>query len=198
MEFDETIVQPTTGGAVDEGEAMNNVCSRCQHENMVGALICENCGALLIVEQSGRTKKTRKFSPDEDTAPSIPVEQGTRTFEASAKLSLQFGESEERMVELVDGGEVTIGRADRHTSVQPTVNLNDLRAWEYGVSRLHIAIRRSGPDLYLLDLGSTNGTFLNGARLAPREPAPLHHKDRVRLGRFEMVVSFIDDEESDG
>jgi hypothetical protein len=198
MEFDETIVQPTMGGAVDEGEAMNNVCSRCQHENMVGALICENCGALLIVEQSGRTKKTRQFSPGEDTAPSIPVEQGTRTFEASAKLSLQFGESEERMVELVDGGEVTVGRADRHTSVQPTVNLNDLRAWEYGVSRLHIAIRRSGPDLYLLDLGSTNGTFLNGARLAPREPAPLHHKDRVRLGRFEMVVSFIDDEESDG
>jgi pSer/pThr/pTyr-binding forkhead associated (FHA) protein len=169
---------------------MNNVCSRCQHENMVGALICENCGALLIVEQSGRTKKTRKFSPDDDTEPSAPIEPGTKTFETSAKLSLLLGEDEEQIVELADGGEVTIGRADKHTSVQPTVNLEYMRAWEYGVSRLHVAIRRSGPDLYLLDLGSTNGTFLNGERLASREPALLHHQDRVRLGRFEIVVSF--------
>jgi pSer/pThr/pTyr-binding forkhead associated (FHA) protein len=194
MGIDETIVQTTWGGTMDEGEAMNNVCSRCQHKNMIGALICENCGALLIIEQSSRTKKTQKFSPDEDTTPSAPIEQGTRTFEASAKLSLLVGEGDERMVELDDGGEVTIGRADKHTSAQPTVNLNDLRAWEYGVSRLHVAIRRSGPDLYLFDLGSTNGTFLNGERLPPREPAPLHHKDQVRLGRFEIVVSFIEEE----
>jgi pSer/pThr/pTyr-binding forkhead associated (FHA) protein len=179
---------------MDEGEAMNNVCSRCQHTNMVGALICENCGALLIVEQSSRTKKTRKFSPDEDTEPSAPVVQGTKTFEGSAKLSLLLGGSEERTVELLDGGEVTIGRADKHTSVQPTVNLNDMRAWEYGVSRLHIAIRRDGPDLYLLDLGSTNGTFLTGERLPAREKALLHHKDQVRLGRFEIEVSFADEQ----
>jgi hypothetical protein len=198
MRIDETVVQTAWSGTMDEGEAMNNVCSRCQHKNMIGALICENCGALLIIEQSTRAKETRKFSPDEDTTPSAPVAQGTRTFEASAKLSLLLGEGIEREVELADGGEVTIGRADKHTSAQPTVNLNELRAWEYGVSRLHVAIRRSGADLYLFDLGSTNGTFLNGERLQPREPTPLHHKDQVRLGRFEIVVSFAADEGLDG
>lgn len=39
-------------------------------------------------------------------------------------------------------------------------------ASESSVSRNHAVVRRSGDDVYLADMGSTNGTFVNGARLS--------------------------------
>eukprot|EP00962_Isochrysis_galbana_P052999 scaffold24468_cov90-Isochrysis_galbana.AAC.2 len=41
------------------------------------------------------------------------------------------------------------------------------------VSRQHAAIVPRGDKLYLIDLKSLRGTFVNGARLKPNEPVPL-------------------------
>jgi len=57
------------------------------------------------------------------------------------------------------------------------------------VSRYHAEIVRNGPIAILRDLGSTNGSYLNGARLAPE--APLGPVDVVRLGEWIGVVVSI-------
>jgi pSer/pThr/pTyr-binding forkhead associated (FHA) protein len=49
-----------------------------------------------------------------------------------------------------------------------------------GVSRRHATIHISGGGVTLEDLGSKNGTWLNGERLFA--PAELHDGDRIRLG----------------
>ena len=49
------------------------------------------------------------------------------------------------------------------------------------VSRLHARCTRSGPNVYLEDLGSRNGTFLNGQRLAAHTPQRLRAGDEVSL-----------------
>jgi len=53
------------------------------------------------------------------------------------------------------------------------------------VSRLHARIERRGAHAYVEDLGSRNGTLLNGTQLA-RESV-LSPGDRVRVGSTEIV-----------
>jgi pSer/pThr/pTyr-binding forkhead associated (FHA) protein len=55
------------------------------------------------------------------------------------------------------------------------------------VSRRHFQIERQGEDrVYIQDLGSRNGTWLNGERVVR---APLADGDRVALGPFELAVA---------
>jgi pSer/pThr/pTyr-binding forkhead associated (FHA) protein len=59
---------------------------------------------------------------------------------------------------------------------------------EHGVGRRHARIFVHGGQLAVEDLDSTNGTFLNAARLAPRQPTPLKAGDTLRLGNLALRV----------
>lgn len=60
----------------------------------------------------------------------------------------------------------------------------DLRLDDTGVSRQHAEIRREGDDVVLVDLGSTNGTTVNGRHV---ERVRLTPGDRIELGRCVLV-----------
>jgi hypothetical protein len=68
------------------------------------------------------------------------------------------------------------------------------RAWlaDHGivdteVSSAHLKIDRAGGALRVADVGSRNGTWVNGARLAPRDLTPLEDGAVLRLGRILLV-----------
>ena len=50
------------------------------------------------------------------------------------------------------------------------------------VSRRHAEITWDGARCTVMDVGSHNGTFVNGARLISNVPAPLRPGDRVSFG----------------
>src|SRR5262249_29915863 len=52
------------------------------------------------------------------------------------------------------------------------------------VSRQHAYIYRQDDQFFLQDLGSSNGTFLNGKRLAPNAPSPLTERDTFQIGPY--------------
>lgn len=56
------------------------------------------------------------------------------------------------------------------------------------LSQRHAEVARVGPRLVLTDLRSTNGTYLNGARLPGGEARPIGHGDIVGLGLTLLVV----------
>jgi pSer/pThr/pTyr-binding forkhead associated (FHA) protein len=60
----------------------------------------------------------------------------------------------------------------------------DLRLVDPGVSRHHAEIRVEGDEIVLVDLGSTNGTFVNGQ---PVRRITLTDGTRVTLGRTTLV-----------
>ena len=62
---------------------------------------------------------------------------------------------------------------------------NDLAIGDTRVSRRHAHVRREDYRYYLEDLGSTNGTWLNGARLS--EPAQLRNGDQVQIAGVLLV-----------
>ena len=85
-----------------------------------------------------------------------------------AKLTIIKGENLNKTYDLEDDN--TLGR-----SVEVSITLNDLRA-----SRKHTRIFKQGEDFYVEDMGSQNGTFLNGRKIA--EVTKLIDKDKVCIG----------------
>jgi DNA-binding NtrC family response regulator len=91
----------------------------------------------------------------------------------SATLGILWVSPEERFHELEAGG--SLGRAADCA----------LRLEGQSVSRQHARIEKDGPVWMIRDLGSKNGTFVNGRR---RELAPLSLQDTVRAGDWVGVL----------
>ena len=64
-----------------------------------------------------------------------------------------------------------------------------LRAGSDAISRRHTEITLTRSSVTIADLGSRNGTFVNGERIS--KPTPIKSGDEVRIGplRFELVVA---------
>ncbi len=62
---------------------------------------------------------------------------------------------------------------------------NDLVITSKRVSRQHACVRREGRHWLLTDLGSTNGTFLNGERVLA--PVALRDGDHVSIGDVDLI-----------
>jgi len=62
----------------------------------------------------------------------------------------------------------------------------DLTLAEPTISRTHVRLGRKGPGLYLEDLGSTNGTQVNGERVSR---ADLRDGDELRIGKLALRVN---------
>jgi pSer/pThr/pTyr-binding forkhead associated (FHA) protein len=77
---------------------------------------------------------------------------------------------------ILPGAIKTIGRAPRA----------DFRVDAALVSRVHCQLTAGAAELEVVDLESTNGTFVNGARV---ERALLKNGDRLGVGKVEFVVS---------
>jgi serine/threonine-protein kinase len=58
------------------------------------------------------------------------------------------------------------------------------------VSRYHAIIRSQAGAWLISDQGSTNGTFLNGKQLLPRESYPLQPGDVLRLGNYDTLYVY--------
>ncbi|MBZ0291381.1 MAG: FHA domain-containing protein [Anaerolineae bacterium] len=85
---------------------------------------------------------------------------------------------------------MTIGRVD-HEAEQPVdVDLTPYGGREWGVSRRHATLYRTQHTLSLVDLKSSNGTYLNGVRLTPHQPRLLREGDEVRLGNMRFHIYF--------
>ena len=74
-------------------------------------------------------------------------------------------------------GKTTIGRR----------RSNDLVLSDNTVSGQHCIILTDGEDIYIQDLDSTNGTFLNGKRI--HEKTVLQRGDKLMLGKQEFTVN---------
>lgn len=81
-----------------------------------------------------------------------------------------------------------VGRADEASDYMPDVDLSAFEARERGVSRRHAALVQFKGDLHVVDLGSINGTFINGKRLTPETPFPISPGDEMRLGTLDLIL----------
>jgi hypothetical protein len=95
---------------------------------------------------------------------------------ATFAIRILSGKQEGTTVLIPAVGEIVIGRLASSNIVVP----------EDGVSRRHAAVTQSGDVLTIQDLGSRNGTFVNGKRIS--EPQTLHEGDQIFVGRCIMKI----------
>jgi hypothetical protein len=163
-------------------------CSSCGKRHPENTLFCDECGAYL---QAGEQhKRTAPLAVDEVdwTAADLGV---TGAFEEQIApplvVRLSMADSG-REIEFPVSKEITLGRLDAASATFPDVDLTPDNGLEKGVSRRHARITRKANELYLEDLGSVNGTYLNGKRLTPYLPHALKDEDEIRLSRILMHI----------
>ena len=107
-----------------------------------------------------------KAKPPQPTEAASPLELGLE--EESFSLTLNG------RTHALEGGKVVLGRSKD----------SDIQVEDANVSRRHAELRREGGAWWLVDLGSTNGTELNGKRV---QRSKLDDGDTITLGATELV-----------
>lgn len=162
------------------------VCPNCQHKEVTGAIFCSQCGAQLLNAYVLETHKinTAETSrmPLRKTAPVRPPVELPDSW-----ISLHIVDSGQ-IVPLADRTEFTLGRITEGQPIMPDVDLSPYNAYANGVSRLHAVLKRTDDRVFIIDLGSSNGTYVNGTRLMPHSECPVNHGDLVHLGKLKFQV----------
>lgn len=83
---------------------------------------------------------------------------------------------------------IIIGRKDELRNINPMVDLTEQHAKKLGVSRRHAELVFVNFRYFVRDLGSMNGTWLNGKRLEEDEMLPVSSGDALRLGSLMIVI----------
>lgn len=162
-------------------------CSHCQHGNREGMLFCEECGRSLRGIASSPTIPTRVMNTDSGSS-SARATWGTAMFHHDTSIILHVRGAKEPIT-LGDKKCLIFGRADGSDN-QPDVDLTPYDAVKKGVSRHHAMLERSDDTLTLTDVGSSNGTYLNGQRLVAQQPRVLRDGDEVRFGKLVTHIYF--------
>jgi hypothetical protein len=161
-------------------------CKNCQHKNPSGSIFCDECGAQLLgpelITQSIHTDQVRES-----------VGQDAKHFKAPPAVSMDSWGSLHLMesgqiLPLANRNEFTLGRVSEGQPVMPDVDLSPYRAYAGGVSRLHAVVRRDGKRIIIMDLGSANGTYVNGKRLTPNTERLVNHGDVIALGKLKFQI----------
>ncbi len=84
-------------------------------------------------------------------------------------------------------GETTVGRVDPVTGIKPDVDLANLDT-QRSVSRRHSKIVHEGGEFKVVEeIGTMNGTFVNGTRIVTGQPMTIKDGDRTRFGLVDLT-----------
>lgn len=86
---------------------------------------------------------------------------------------------------------VEIGRCDAERGIDPDVDLTQYEGKAKGVSRRHARMIARDNRITVEDLGSANGTYINGLRLQPGQSARIRSGDMIHFGGLEAQINFI-------
>ena len=146
-------------------------CPECGFVNSEGANYCQKCGAFLGDVQPDTDDTTAAWQLD-DTGDIKPLDPDTVTEEGTLVIRAGGGRAGETFQ--ITGDQMRIGR-----SPDAEVFLDDVT-----VSRNHALLVRRRDGLYVDDLGSLNGTYVNRRRI---ESHQLTDGDELQIGKYKLT-----------
>lgn len=156
-----------------------NICPNCSHQNRVGELICDNCGVSIFDDLFRHTREVQAVDVSAIRTASLE----TRYLVEGSAVVIRIADAP-TPIRFVPEKPVILGRVNNQNPRRPDIDLTVYHAFEKGVSCRHASIQQDEHRLLIADLGSTNGTCVNGLRLQPHEPCPLQDGDEIRLGNL--------------
>jgi FHA domain/zinc-ribbon domain len=145
-------------------------CPECGFVNADGANYCQKCGAFLGESKKGDTTEVYQVDESGEIRP-VDLEEVTHE---GATLVIRSGGGRSGEAFNVGGERLTIGR-----SPEAEIFLDDVT-----VSRNHALLVRRRDGLYIDDLGSLNGTYVNRRRI---ESHRLQNGDELQVGKYKLT-----------
>ena len=182
-------------------------CPFCSQDNLVGAQFCDNCGASL--KQSNQPQSYAAAARLEPAPPPTPIfparRQAAPAPAAPAYAAVpapaapayaaapapaapvpirgyaSFTDSNSGQVFQLHSDKVLLGRGPGQANDGFKLDFEGLRGGAT-VSKRHAVLRRDSTGIFIEDVGSGNGTFINDERLPQGIERGLSSGDRLRLG----------------
>ena len=162
------------------------ICLACGQENDAIAQVCENCGEWLPDAQNQTllsTKAVRLRAELKEILAEVKEIPELKPAEIALHI-IDFGD----FIELNLSRPVLLGRGDKvRLSTTQFIDLSNYNAYGLGLSRDHAEIHYEEETYYLADLGSSNGTSVNGHPISSNEPCRLEHGDKIFLGKLGII-----------
>ena len=147
---------------------MNQLCEACGHSNAPGSRFCSSCGRPLSSAEEASTEALEPLGDDVESVDFQTPSTGAALVVASGhQAGTRYAITSER---------ITVGRHP-----DSDVFLDDIT-----VSRRHVELSTSNTGHVIRDVGSLNGTYLNGERLADSEVS-LTNGDELQIGKFKLL-----------
>jgi pSer/pThr/pTyr-binding forkhead associated (FHA) protein len=150
-------------------------CTRCGTKNPSGARFCAQCGSALAGDRDVTTgmlpTAVDELSGSGDERVDVEGIRGELAVGTALLVSVRGPNLGARF--LLDKDVVTVGRHP-----ESDIFLDDIT-----VSRRHAEFRRTGHTFEVVDVGSLNGTYVNGTRT---DGQLLEHGDDVQVGKFRL------------
>ena len=163
-------------------------CPFCHTPHVDNTLFCSECGTYLL-EDDKRGTDPLGTSEIGWVGDSTEDSDAQTRFQGTGPLSIRLNVGDKkREVEVPLNKAIHMGRLDPASDVFPEIDLTEDNGLEKGVSRRHARILKREGTVVVEDLGSINGTFINGKRLAPYLPETLKDGDSLQLGRLLIEV----------
>lgn len=147
-------------------------CPECGFVNPEGSNYCQKCGAYLARTEGVEDPTTVTYRVDE-SGEYQPVDLDEIVDREGAVLVIRSGGGRSGESFAIDDDRMSIGRTP-----DASVFLDDVT-----VSRNHALLVRRRDGLYIDDLGSLNGTYVNRRRI---ESHRLSDGDEIQIGKFRL------------
>jgi hypothetical protein len=175
-------------------------CPHCGTPNEPGALFCEGCGYDFVTGQAPPTTEESDAVEGQPAAAGTPegwvlvVEIDQTWYELKGQLAEQALPAPSSSTVPLTTSTALIGRTSQSRNVHPEIALDG----DTGVSRRHAQLVHSADGSWtIVDLGSSNGTYVVAAGEAPDDdteaiavgiPAPLVDHDSIYLGAWTKLT----------
>jgi len=163
-------------------------CPICKNKNDREAIVCIHCGAALeadFTDAAGTTRTTETRTKGAKEFGELPINEESVP---AGEIAI-YVEGTSNYVFLYSDDEFVIGRKTEETS-KAFLDLSKLGGYHLGLSRQHVMIRRIEHGYEVIDLSSSNGTWLNDKRLTPYKHYPLASGSQLRLARMRFLVLY--------
>lgn len=159
-------------------------CPICKSQNEEGALVCDYCGTVFVDLHLGE-ETTKNMSNRRAT--DLLGNSGELRPPSHGMAFFLFGKTEPFAV--LNEDLIYLGRVEKETT-EAFVDLTPVDGFDMGVSRRHAMIQRQENRVEIMDLHSSNGTFLNGNRLLPEKFYELKSGTVIQLGRLKLIAIY--------
>ncbi len=164
-------------------------CPVCKNKNERNTSVCKYCGAQLDEYPTSAAATTKNTDPPSYT--SVKNEQLPLSALIPKDGIAVYVAGTAKPVFLCSEKEFVIGRKTEGDAPGETIfDLSESDGFKMGISRRHAAIRQAEARYEVIDLSSTNGTWLNDERLIPNKPYPFVSGSQLRVGRLRFIISY--------